>query len=430
MRILVGLIIATFLTTATAAPIRAVVEKIDKTRLSGQITEFDIDGFVLVNDRDETHEVRWDELAAKNAFALYARLIEKDNNADRWLELGAMLQEMPDGATWAEKAYARALKIDPELKDRVAELKDSDKDRQNDDSAGPDVQAESAAEPQTVGPVEEKFWGKLSDDEMKSAVARLIEFGDETREKINGDLQLLETNFFLFYSDLPKDEARKWAGLLDKMYARLCELFAIPKETNIWRGKCLIFVFRQRGDYVKFQRDMHQNETTPDSIGACYNFGDGTVHITLHSPQGANIAGTLVHESVHGFLHRYRTPVSLPSWVNEGLAEVIESELVASGSDPTYRKAAARDEIESNGGLDGDFFLAAHIRSEHYTVARTMCEMMIRENKKGYVAFINGIKDGLEWEESLKQKYGVDKDRLVNYYYDWLGVQRKRMEQN
>src|SRR5688500_18643848 len=64
---------------------KVVVEKADKTRLAGKITQFDASGFVLVNDRNETHEVQWSEMAAKNVFPLYARLIDKSNDAEQWI---------------------------------------------------------------------------------------------------------------------------------------------------------------------------------------------------------------------------------------------------------------------------------------------------------------------------------------------------------
>ena len=47
---------------------------------------------------------------------------------------------------------------------------------------------------------------------------------------------------------------------------------------------------------------------------------------------------------------------------------------------------------------------------------------MIQQNKKGYVAFINGIKDGLSWDESLRTHYGVTPEQLVNAYGNSMGV--------
>ena len=47
---------------------------------------------------------------------------------------------------------------------------------------------------------------------------------------------------------------------------------------------------------------------------------------------------------------------------------------------------------------------------------------MIQQSKKGYVDFINGIKDGMPWDESMKTKYGVTPEQLVNAYGNSMGV--------
>ena len=86
------------------------------------------------------------------------------------------------------------------------------------------------------------------------------------------------------------------------------------------------------------------------------------------------------------------------------MAEVIASELVP---DPATgnRDIFAREELISHGNAMGDFFTAEHISGWQYPVAETLCSFMIKSNKKNYVDFINGIKDGLSAQESLEQKY-------------------------
>jgi len=415
---------------AAEPPVKTVVEKADKTKLAGKITSFDADRFELVNDRNETFEIAWTELTAKNAFMLYARLIEKSNDAEQWIALGELLRPMEKGTEWSDKAFARALRIDPSQKQRVEELKTAaamPATAPSENSPETPSDGEMSAGPQTVGEVDEKFWGKLSDEEMKKAIESLAAFGDETCQRISVDLNLFQTKYFLFYSDLPDAEAERWALLLDKMYARLCELFDVPKDTNIWRGKCLIFVFQRRGDYMNFQTVMHRTDAR-GSAGMCHNFGDGTVHIAFfRQPDELTFAHVLVHESVHGFLHRYRKPPSIPTWINEGLAEVIGAELVPNPKEYEENRRYARTMIEKMGGVGDDFFYGRRIQGWQYPVARSMTTMMISENKKGYVDFINGIKDGMEWENSLQEKYGTDTQRLLDFYYDWMGVQRRML---
>ena len=61
----------------------------------------------------------------------------------------------------------------------------------------------------------------------------------------------------------------------------------------------------------------------------CHTFGSGDVHIAFYrQPNDFDSAHVLVHESVHGFVHRYRSPLDIPSWANEGLAEAIATDMV------------------------------------------------------------------------------------------------------
>src|SRR5204863_2043789 len=131
-----------------------------------------------------------------------------------------------------------------------------------------------------------------------------------------------------FVSDLPPAETRKWAALLDKMYLRLAEVFAVPNGENIWRGKAIVFVFANRSNYAHFERTMFGNNPG-SAVGLCHEKSDGQVVISFfRSDDEQQFSHVLVHESVHGFIHRFRTPVQVPSWVNEGLAESIATELV------------------------------------------------------------------------------------------------------
>jgi len=287
--------------------------------------------------------------------------------------------------------------------------------------AGSSTQDTSSA-PATV----ENAWPKLTDEQQAKAVEELKHVADDVAQKLKHDLLLHETKYFLFYSDLNPREAANWAGLLDRMYGRLAELFAVPKGENLWRGKGLIFVFSKADDYRRFEREIaHVDPGSSAGMSHCFN--NGIVMIAFYrQPQELTFAHVLVHESVHGFLHRYRSPVHIPSWANEGLAETIASELVPQRGRRDQVKTSAREFIQQHDNSLGAFFEAAHIDGWQYPVAETMCTFMISANKRNYVDFINGMKEGLSWEDSLAQRYKAPLDRLVAVYGSWVGVRGLR----
>src|SRR5579859_4537213 len=100
-----------------------------------------------------------------------------------------------------------------------------------------------------VGAAIAQPWPDLTDAQQKAAIAELKNFSQDARDSLGVNLSAFETKYFIFCSDLSPKEAQQWASLLDRMYDRLSEMFAVPTGKNIWRGKALIFVFSKNNDY-------------------------------------------------------------------------------------------------------------------------------------------------------------------------------------
>ncbi len=276
--------------------------------------------------------------------------------------------------------------------------------------------------PELVGKVEEQNWGKQTPEQQAAAVEELKKFGEETRAKVNSNLALTETKYFLFYSDLKPDEVKRWGAVLDRMYGRLAGLFGVKDGENIFRGKGAVFVFAKEEDYQNFQKTMHETDAA-GTAGMCHNFGNGDVHIGFfRQPNDQDFAAVLVHESVHGFLHRYRKPTNVPTWVNEGLAEVISTELVPQRGKRQEMRQWAAGQLRERGSLGGEFFSGDRLEGWQYPVAQLLTEFMIKESKKNYFTFIDALKYGMKPEEALAQRYGVPQERLVTAFGESLNI--------
>lgn len=265
-------------------------------------------------------------------------------------------------------------------------------------------------------------WPQLNDEQQAGAVDKLKGISDQDQRKLDRPLQLYETKYFLFYTDLSAREANNWSNLLDRMYSKLCETFGVPKGRNIWWGKALVFVFSKENDYMRYESEI-ANVDAKQTRGMCHSFSDGKVIIAFYrQPQELEFAHVLVHESVHGFVHRYRSRVFVPSWANEGLAEVIATDLVPQRGRRDLMRTAAREELQRHNNSMGDFFTAKHIDGWQYPVAQMLCEFMITAGKKNYVDFINGIKEGMNWDDALAEKFKAPVDRLVPVFGQTLGI--------
>jgi hypothetical protein len=450
-------------------PMKLLTYRADRSEVSGLLVAYDETEFELRDARGKTTTVAWDELDPKSILQVHTRLLAKGTGT-QWLELGERLLQFRNGGPSADRAFATAVRLDPSLKTQVeaarktaaAAQRDGESplaaatptDTRSDEpgrgrgremeepatpapevrgiesTVGPDSTAAAHSEPpKTVGQVQEDFWGPQSAEAQAAAVTKLKSFAAETRQRVSPDIVPYETEFFLLYSDLRSREAQRWQGELDRMYERLSELFGLSAGQNIWRGKALVFIFSKESDYHAFCEKMQGGARREDSAGVCYQMGDGFVHIAFYrQPHALTFAHVLVHESVHGFLHRYKSSARIPTWANEGLAEVIAYELVPERGRQQQFANYARDQIRSHRGLGEDFFSGGGIEGWQYPIAHTLCEFMIRQNKKGYVDFINGIKEGLKWEQSLEQRYGAPLERLVPAYAESLGVKAQQLD--
>ena len=293
---------------------------------------------------------------------------------------------------------------------------------QNAVTAEPNRTSTGAKEQTGSEPPIENAWPVLTDEQQAESVAELKAFAEKAATKLDRPLKMFETKLFLFYSDLPRKEAANWAGLLDRMYAKLAEMFAVPKGENIWRGKALVFVFEKKDDYQRYEREM-ANTDPGATAGMCHSSRNGIVKIAFYrQPDELEFAHVLVHESVHGFVHRYRTPVNIPSWVNEGLAETTATDLVPQRGRRDMVKTKAREGLQQHKGEMAGFFRANHIDAWQYPVAEMMCTFMIQAGNKNYVAFIKALKDKMNVDDALTSGFKAPREKLVAAFGEWLGV--------
>ena len=82
-----------------------------------------------------------------------------------------------------------------------------------------------------------------TDEEHADALAKSREMVDEVVSLFPGT-QLVETNRFLFVSNIPPQQVGPYIASLDKMYDWMCQLYGVPRDHKVWLGgKAPIFAF-------------------------------------------------------------------------------------------------------------------------------------------------------------------------------------------
>jgi len=263
-------------------------------------------------------------------------------------------------------------------------------------------------------------WPPLTPAEHAAEVRALEAFVGEVRRAFPA-LGTRDTHEFLVATDLPAEQAEPFVATLDSLHDLLCDLYTIPRGEPVWKGKCLVFVFRNEIDYLAFERRFMQTDAA-GTVGLCHQRSDGRVIMACHAgTDPATLAHALVHETSHGFNHRWLSPTRLPSWLNEGLAEWVGARLVPHSRQVPLKEARAIEAMRLQGNLGPDFFTRDHIDPQQYGIASSLVTFLARD-PGAFAEFVQSIKEGMPVEESLRQAYGVSLQELVAAYGRTVGL--------
>ena len=401
-------------------------------RVKGELTAWDAEGI------DGSFAARaWTEIHYEDIWRLHRRVMD-DESADDWIDLARVLLlaslDQPKAAPWAERAFRRAAR-------RFAD--DEDAAREAIDAARAFVAAEArrrkeAAEAAKAARLdvqspEARAWGSrpwpvVSEEEQAAAVLTMR--GDAERILAAAGLALapVETDYFLFYSDMPRKQTARWARDLDLMYQRLAGHFDLEDGENIFWGKAVIFVFNQRDRFELVEAEAFAYRVPGGVHGLCHPMG-AKVFVAFHRQRDHEaFAAILVHETVHGFMHRFRTPRRLPTWANEGIADYLASILFRNSPIDFTRRRIGLRYVRSGGDVGAildmsyrDGTWPGH-NSLGYSIGYLLVELMIRDRPAAFARWVRAIKDGKEWETALEEDFGADRRRLVDSFVRYYKV--------
>ena len=268
-------------------------------------------------------------------------------------------------------------------------------------------------------------WEPLTAREHQEAIARHKQRYQEVAAQLS-DLKLVETKHFLFCTNIPNSEVGKYVASLDRMYAWMQKAYGVDPAKPVWRGKASIYAFAKREQFIAFERHYMQNDPKEGTAGICHYDTDRNVCMAVARGDDLDYFGlVLVHETSHGFIHCYRTPVQAPSWVNEGMAEVIASLMVpeSKGVERKEKQFIKTLKESAKPRLGSNFFdTNAKLSFDSYGGASSMTRFLVETDQKKYVQFIDLLKSGMPWEEALGHSYQATPSQLVSSYGRWIGV--------
>lgn len=258
-----------------------------------------------------------------------------------------------------------------------------------------------------------KLWKPVTEQEHEKFMASSREFIKKVQSDTPG-LRLVETNFFLFLTDLNDRDLSGYIGYLDAMYVELCKAFGLSPLKNIWCGKCVVVAFEQENRYLRFEAVHMDNPSARGTQGLCHQYSDGRV-IFAGFQGKRDFAHVLVHETSHGFVHRYLSSARAPSWLNEGMSDWLAGKIVKSDRNRTDQLQSAR--IIKAQGTIGNLLTVPRISGDQYGASNAMVEILLARTKGSqFRDFFIAIKEGADPGEALKDNFGLSYQDLELMY--------------
>lgn len=267
-------------------------------------------------------------------------------------------------------------------------------------------------------------WPTLTAEEHAKEVEDLKAFVLQVRGAFPG-LELVETHEFLVATDILPEQVAPFVASLDSMHDFLCTLYGIPQGEPVWKGKCLVFAFTREDDFLAFEGRFMQ--TQPQGVhGLCHQRSDGRVVMAcFRGNDPAAFAHMLVHETSHGFNHRWLSPARIPSWLNEGLAEWVGSQVVPGSGQIRAKEFSAFEAMRAGGRVGENFFddeRDARIAPLQYGVASSLVRFLVSRDRKRFAQFVQLVKEGNSAEEALADTYRATLEELLVVYGRAIGV--------
>lgn len=131
-----------------------------------------------------------------------------------------------------------------------------------------------------------------------------------------------------FYINYTAPNPGNYPKTLEGLYSLFKRVMSIKPGEKVFDGRLEIYLFEKRNEYLKFAAEFEGfNANASGGYFTVTKMGWPRVNLPLETGNGgekANYARNLIvlfHEGTHAMFSQYLTDTSLPTWLNEGLAD-------------------------------------------------------------------------------------------------------------
>lgn len=235
---------------------------------------------------------------------------------------------------------------------------------------------------------------------------------EQAQKDITKDLHLVETEHFLIFSAWKGSNDKPLGDTCEQLYKALCKQFDVGANDDVWAGKLAMFVFNP-DQFVKFAQT---NNGMEKAAGYCSMRGNFAFVVLKNTPQKEDFFfEALAHETTHVFTNRYLTNRPLPTWLAEGISEMMVSTLLPRSVSARRVYDATKQAAFTKKDISG-VFESVELNDFDYGIAHSLVDYLIARDRKAFLKLVALLKDGQPEADALKESYNLTREQLVNYW--------------
>jgi len=222
------------------------------------------------------------------------------------------------------------------------------------------------------------------------------------------------TAHFVIEFSLPEDTGSVYADLCEKAYKRFSGIFDVDRDEVVWQGKCYVFLFRNRAEFVRFAAAVHGRTAAISGGYTTISKKNPVIVLFLNRDDHTKLQQTLVHEMTHVFLELFRTKGRIRTWLHEGFAQYFEFKHKPGRSRLALSRRIVKAMVSANATRPLAGFWTAYFPPTDvagYAQAWSLVDFMAT-SKKRTGKFIIKIKQGRSQEQALKEAFGLSREQL------------------
>ncbi|MCA9296090.1 MAG: hypothetical protein KC983_06220, partial [Phycisphaerales bacterium] len=285
-------------------------------------------------------------------------------------------------------------------------------------------------------------WPKLTAEQERAAILTVRAESAARLEQFGLSWQPIDAGSFIIYTDMPREIAVRWTRSLERGLSTLYRALGIPSLTNLFWGKCIVYVFKDRDAFELVEAEAFQQLLPGSRHAICHFIGPQTYIVAHHDGDPQMFEWRLMRELTHAVMHRHHSPRRPPGWLNEGFALHIADALVTPAAHKVLHRELALTFIREGGDVNDVFELeyahpkwpgpttenvrsfaeGADVAGLGPAVGALVCERLIGDAPDRFAAWIGAIKRGGSWDEAMSSTLGTSREKLAAYITAWYRV--------